>query len=545
MKITFKKLICVILSVTVMLTGMLGLAACGGEKNDPKTVYVSIINKGYGTEWIETLMQRFLKSKAEYADYSYELINSYDDETTKTSIESGSAYCNYDLVFHGGGSRLISDEYLADLTEVYEMDYNGGKLYESMDNSIVSDFAHKDANGNTIYTCIPWTSGGNGILVNYEVVNAKLGKNWEQTYPCRTTNEFLQFIQALRDNGIQPFVIVTNRNYYSAMYETWWAQYEGLVGVENYYNARYVDVVTGDVLEGPEAFLQQGILQSLKVMEDIFSVPANYGEAYENWNTMQAAYMEGKSAMIVNGSWMNYEMTGKLNYNAIDMRFIQTPVISALGAKLGLSTFTTNSGVDASDVNYVITDESKFIAVIDYVDAVANGDTTAVKPTGVSDEVIETVKEARRMVDSNIDYSDACVPAYSPKKELAINFLKWMYSEEGHKEYVDATNGLFLPVENSIVEKYNMTLNGFADSHKKYLGENALYICANMNWKFAKAGLVPFTIRNKGPVEYIITGKSGLSVDGMAMNSAYAIYKYNKTYYDKGNNWNLLLNAAK
>lgn len=545
MKKFAKKLISIVLAMSVIFTGMIGLTACGGEENDPNTIYVSVINKGYGTAWINTMLKKFIASDSKYSGYKYEIINSYDDDTTKTSVESGLEYCNYDLVFHGGGSYLISEKYLADLSAVYEMDYMDGKLTDYMDSSITSNFARKNSKDETYYTCIPWTSGGSGILVNYDVVNAKLGENWEEEYPCRTTEEFLDFITALRGKNVQPFVIVTNRNYYSAMYETWWAQYEGMAGVENYYNARYTDVVSGDVQEGPEAFLQQGVLQSLKVMEKIFSNSKNYGEAYENWNTMQAAYMEGKSAMIVNGSWMQYEMTGKLNYKDINMRFIKTPVISALGAKLGLSTFTTSTGTEAADVNYEITDESKFTAVIDYVDSILSGEATAVKPEGVSDTVINTVKEARRMVDSDLDYSDACVPSYSKKKSVAIEFLKWMYSEQGHYEYVKATNGLFLPVENTLVQDHDITLNGFAASHKQNLNDNALFIGANMNWKFAKAGLIPFTIRNKGPVEYILTGESGLKVDGVKMNSAYAIYKYNKSYYDKGNNWNLLVNAAK
>ena len=545
MKKLTKKLLSVVLAISVVFTGLFGLTACGGDENDPNTIYVSVINKGYGTAWINTMMKKFIASDSKYSKYKFEIINSYDDETTKASVESGLEYCNYDLVFHGGGSRLISEKYLADLSPVYNMGYKDGKLADYMDESIVTNFARTNSNDETYYTCIPWTSGGSGILVNYDLVSNKLGADWETKYPCRTTIEFLKFIDDLRGAGVQPFVIVANRNYYSAMYETWWAQYEGMQGVENYYNARYTDVVSGDIQEGPEAFLQQGVLQSLKVMEKIFSVSANYGSVYENWNTMQAAYMENKSAMIVNGSWMQYEMTGKLNYKGINMRFIKTPVISELGAKLGVSTFTTTTGVEAADINYNITDESKFIAVIDYVDAVLSGDTSAVKPAGVSNANINTIMEARQMVDSDLDYSDACVPSYSKKKTVAIEFLQYLYSEQGHKEYVGATKGLFLPVENTLVEDYDIELNGFASSHKKNLNDNAIYIGANMSWKFAKAGLMPFTIRNKGPVEYILTGQSGLKVDGVNMNSAYAIYKYNKSYYDKGNNWNLLVNAAK
>ena len=106
MKKSVKKTLSTILALTVIGGSMMGATSCGKEENDLNTLYVSIINKGYGTEWMNTLMGKFLQSDAKYANYDYEIINSYDDETTKTQVESGAEYCNYDLVFHGGDLHL-------------------------------------------------------------------------------------------------------------------------------------------------------------------------------------------------------------------------------------------------------------------------------------------------------------------------------------------------------------------------------------------------------------------------------------------------------
>ena len=342
----------------------------------------------------------------------------------------------------------------------------------------------------------------------------------------------------MENNGVVPFVITPENHFYHPMYETWWAQYEGMKGVENYYNALYTDE-NGDLVEGPEAFLQPGVLQSLKVMEKIFTVEDNY-KLYGTSFAMETAYMEGKGAMIVNGPWMKNEQVGKNGYNAIDMRFIKTPMISALGVKLGLSEATKSTGVNVADVNYTISNESKFIEVIDYVDAVLSGNTSAQKPSNVSDPIIAEVMDARRMVYSELDFSNACVPSYSVKKDVSIEFLKWMYSEAGHKEYAKAMGGLFLPVENSLAEDSSITLDGFASSHKA-LTENSLSFEANYAWKFAKTSLVPITARNKQKIEYLLTGNSGAS----NLDTAYKLYNYNLEYYKEGNNWNLLLNAAK
>ena len=533
MKKLLKKALALTVALVTVATCAFGLTACGGSKTEPNTIYVSVINKGYGNKWIDSLMKEFLNSDAKYANYKYDIVNSYDDDTTKTQVESGAAHCNYDLVFHAGGSNNIETEYLADLSSVYGMSYANGKLSDYMEDTVLALFKRGEK-----YYNIPWTSGGSGILVNYEVVSSKLGTNWQETYHCRTTEEFMTFIDALAQNGVTPFVITPNDHFYHPLYETWWAQYEGLTGVEDYYNARYTDV-NGDVQEGPEAFLQPGILQSLKVMEEIFKNESNY-TVYGTSTAMETAYMQGKGAMIVNGSWMKNEQVDKNGYKAIDMRFIQTPVISALGVKLGLSTAQEVKGEGGqADINYNITDESKFIEVINYVDAVLNGE-TASKPSGVQDSVIEEVMQARRMVYTELDYSNACVPAYCDDKDVAIEFLKWMYSEVGQRQYAKAMNGLVLPVQGSVAEDSSLQTDDFTASHKS-LTKNMIIFEAINEWKFAKTSLVPFTARNKQKIEYLLSGKSG----AQDLDTAWELYNFNKTHYEEGNNWNLLLNAAK
>lgn len=535
MKKTLKKALCVLLALSVTVTGLLGLTSCG-KKNDPNTIYVSIINKGYGNKWIGDLMGKFLQSDTAYADYKYELINSYDDSKIKTEVESGSKHVYYDLVVHAGNSTMINDNALYDISEVYEASYKDGKLSDYIDKSILSSFVKQKDDGTEFFTAIPWAKGVRGLLINYDVVTEALGANWDQSYPIRTTNEFMQFIKALNENlsaNKRPFVMYSQDNYYDGLYVIWWAQFEGMKGVENYYKAKYEEA--GDVKEGQKAFLQEGRLHSLKVMEEIFSNDANY-EIYTDWNGMQAAYMEGKSAMLVNGDWLYNEMGAK--YEDKDIRFVKAPIISALGAELGLSTATEVEG-DNMEVTYNVTEESKFIEVIDYVDKLNNGE-SAEKPTGVSDEIIARIKEARNMVYSNVDYSCMSIPSYSNKADIMIKFMKWLYSDVGQREYVTAMKGLTLPVNNDATLDASITLSGFASSLKN-VTKNAVYVFPNRNWKYAKAGLVSFTARREGPIEYLLTGKSNTP----ECDSAFEIYMYDYNYYNKGNNWALLQAGAK
>lgn len=533
MKKMMKRMLSIMLALSVVFTGLTGLTGCGKEL-DPNMVSISIINKGYGNQWIGTLMDKFLKSDAAYSQYKYELINSYDDSSVKTDVEGGSKHVYYDLVVHAGNSTMIKNESLVDITEVYNMNYKDGKLSDYMNDSILSSFVQKEG-GKEFYTSIPWSKSVRGLLINYDVVEAVLGANWENEYPIRTTNEFLAFVTALNNrlpSNKKPFVLYSQDNYYDGLYEIWWAQFEGMKGVENYYNAKYEE--GGEVKEGQKAFLQEGRLHSLKVMEQIFSNQNNY-EIYSNWNGMQAAYMEGKSAMLVNGDWLYNEMGSK--YENVDIRFVKAPVISALGVELGVTTDFNIVDNGNMDITYNVNSEDKFIEIIDYVDKINNG-IQADKPAGVSDEIINRIAEARSMIYSNIDYPCISIPVYSNKSDLMINFIKWLYSDAGQKEYVLAMKGLTLPVDNDATE--GVALSGFATSLKE-ITKNATYVFPNRNWKYAKAGLVSFTARREGPIEYLLTGKS----DTPSCDSAFEIYNYDYNYYNKGNNWSLLQTMAK
>ena len=496
--------------ITATLLFLSAFAGCGA-KNSETTINLSVINKGYRTEWIKTLMEEFLNSDAKYSGYTFEVKNSYDDDSMKITVESGIDLCNYDLVFHGGNPTLIKNSYLTDLTSLYEMSFKDGTLKDYMDESVVSSF--RSGGG---YYAIPWTQSVSGILINYDVVNSALGSGWEQTYKNRTTDEFGEFISALKRANVVPFVITSDKNFYHVLYETWWAQYEGMSGVEDYYYARgYIESEGEVVSDDPRTFLQKGRLESLKVAETIFKDKNNY-KTYSDATTMQTNYMEGKSAMIANGDWMQIEQGA--NYSDVDMRFIKVPVISALGAKLGLS-------------------EEKMLEGIDYIDAVLSG-VSAERPNGITDDQLEKLTEARKMVYSTVDYSCASIPVYSIKKEIALEFLKWMYSEAGQRSYVSAMKGLTLPVKNNFAEDLTVSMTEFARSAAK-MSENAVYVFANRSWKYAKAGLQAFTARNEGVIEYLLTGNSGSEYD-----TATAIWRYDTEYYSEGNNWRLLETKA-
>ena len=112
-----RRLLSAILCLALILSMAVTLFACKGQVNDEFTIYASVIDKGYGTEWVEELLKQFFATDAKYAGYKVEIIKSYNDDTTRTQVEQGGDYCNYDLVVHGGGVDFIKDSILYDLTD--------------------------------------------------------------------------------------------------------------------------------------------------------------------------------------------------------------------------------------------------------------------------------------------------------------------------------------------------------------------------------------------------------------------------------------------
>ncbi|MDR2202333.1 MAG: extracellular solute-binding protein [Clostridiales bacterium] len=412
----------------LVLTSVTAFAACGKSggkyENKEDTLYIVSINKGYGVQWLRDIAERF---KATHEGIDVNVTAVYDDGVTKNTLESGAAYCNYDLMFTGLGKNIAAGSFLADLTDVYNSTLSGRTqtVEDSLDPTLKAAFKNIGPDGKAGYNVMAWTQGVNGLLINYEAATKALGAGWEQNYPLRTTNELIAFAAAIKGAGKNAFGHCANTHYYQFVYDTWWAQYEGIAGLTDYYNGIYsIDDGDGGTLtgEGPEVALQQGRLESLKVMESIFA-PSPAGGLYSHpksngitWETMQTYFMLGEFVMLSNGDWNNLEMSK--SFPNTDVRFIKLPIVSALGAKLGL-------------------DENTLGSVIDYVDA---GQTGA-KPSA-SDEAIAAVAESRRFSHTYADAHTLAIPSYSKKIDLAKDFIKLLLSDEGQQIYAKATGGL-------------------------------------------------------------------------------------------------------
>lgn len=414
-----------------------GVAGCGGGsggnnvpagKTELKIYY---FYGGYGDKWLEDIITA-------YSAYNKNVVvnkKSYTGNTDPAqAIEGGSVA--YDLYFlNSTGMNLASKNLLEDLTDVYEAQAPGGteKVKEKMNNADYFDMTDVEiANGN--YFALPWANGYCGLIYNKTTLDKTFGAD-NYSLP-RTTDELAEFSDNLKTQGVVPFVWSAETEYWTFMFNIWWAQYEGYQGYEDYFNAVVRDGEGNPSLDMTGAVLsQQGRLESLKILEKFMKKDNAY--SHPSCNVMdfmkaQNAFFgngyaanDSLCAFMVNGDWADSEMKlAAATYNQ-DVRFMRAPIISALGTKLGLS-------------------ETKLRKTVDYVDAVLDGE-TAEKPQGVTDSQIAAVKEARTIIYDLGRHMNIVLPKAAKNKEAAKDFLKFFASDAASGYYVRALSGLNLP----------------------------------------------------------------------------------------------------
>ena len=223
---------------------------------------------------------------------------------------------------------------------------------------------------------------------------------------------------------------------------------------------------------------QEGIYEALKVMESLmyggqYVYPQSHGLSWEESDTF---FMMGYAAMKYAGDWTQLE--NMKNFSNVELEYFRAPIVSALGTKLGIT-------------------EEQLIALIDYVDAVKDGK-TATKPNISTsemntDELIARVYEARSVYPSYVDQHTVGVVEYN-KKDIGIDFLKFMISDEGQAIFFEKSKGLSQPYGYDAEQTAAFAnMNSFAKS-RWIISKDQIPVYANGHLRFGGVGLelVPY-----------------------------------------------------
>ncbi|PWM73349.1 MAG: hypothetical protein DBX59_05135 [Bacillota bacterium] len=425
--------------------------------NSSETVEVFAYNAGYGLDWLYAAEKIF----EERTNYKME-IKEQGSDALEPKIKAGPKTTT-DLFIVGEfweryinlGSKAVAgyDYCLEPLDDVYnttlegEEQTIGEKMWETVNQSYEMEVYENGEYVNHHYA-MPWAAGIAGIFYNKDIYAAA-----ELTHEPRTTDELMRYCETLKNKSVTPFIYSAGDDYFSYTFNIWWAQYETIKGVENFFNGKVSDIAIPDPTTSLGVFDQEGIRETLKVFEEMLHKSKGYvdplSESYE-YTTAQAKFLNGNAAMLPTGDWLENEMKKSSSSlkigNIVPMK---TPIISALSDKLsywaesGNFTEASKTMSEAKRKEY----DDKLCAVVDYVDGV-----TTEKPSFANDKDVEIVRTARK-VNTNVAQSHTMViPVYSTAKEGAKEFLKFMASDEGIALFLNKTSGSALPYDFDLAE---------------------------------------------------------------------------------------------
>lgn len=435
-----KKLIRLVAALLVVAFACGTFAGCE-RKPDENTLTIEAVNLGYGVKWLEDLAAAYMAKHEGVTIEIQQFVGSAGNDTINGHSEAYEGYTDifvyrpgkYHYNVYQGAVNTSSgkiDCLYADLTDIYTQPYeDGSTILSKMDPSISNYLKVNDK-----YYGVNWANGFMGIVRNKDVWT-QLGLT-EADVPVTTDEMFALCDKILAQNtNVAPFIYSKNDEYYTSIWSVWMAQYEGAKGMQNFNDG--LDPL-GNFSDGLYSY--EGMNVALEVVEKLLEKKTegkNKKYIYQHedsdslsFTDMQSYFLNGQAALCVNGSWLEIEMNKDSEAKAYNIDFIKTPVVSDVLQTLPDKTVTT---------------DAQLAEVIRYVDAIDDGK-QATKPAYVSDADLARITEARHFAYS---YSGAdhtmVVAGWSEKIDLAKDFIRFMYSDEGMKVYYNAQGGLSLP----------------------------------------------------------------------------------------------------
>ena len=392
---------------------------------------------------------------------------------------------------------LISgyNEPFIEISDVYDHQWadEDKKIAEKMDQGMVD---YCDIDGKKYF--ISYGVGAYGITYIPKLVQNYLP---DGELP-RTTDELKKLCADIVSAGsrYKPFIFSGKTDYWYQIMNTWWAQYEGRDNYDRYFRGKVIDEETQTEMFSPKIFSQTGRLRAYQAANDFIGLSDDTNDLV-NWQGLGTAkpadrqyivagsssldfmaaqrhYFEGQAAMMVNGCWLENEMTGIFPNgfpNSIDM--MQVPVISAIRENL------PDKSVES---------DAELSALIKAIDA----GSTELSGEGysVTQRDFDRVKEARLQMYITGEAQMGIIPATTNTPNIAKTFLKFMYSDDGIEAYGSALSGQVLPVVGYDYEQSDVVVHNASDMLKtsmKMVANSSLLFIPRNDPLVYDAGLPP------------------------------------------------------
>ena len=488
---TSTKIMSTVMALALGVTTMAGLAGCNKQPPDTADALdIYILHKGNGVQWCYDMKDAFIEQewvKEKYPNLTINPIVTNDIETYASGqLNAGAGRNRFDLMFvHLNGQIYAAQGMLEDLTEsVYNSEVPGepGVKYIDKHNDSYTfinrylDTTDKTGTKPAKYYQTTWNHGMNSFVYN-ETLLKGLGFDVPNT-----TDEFLAICEAVLNRTDaeanasvykHKYTIRQAENgYWDYTFPIFWAQYEGIEEYTNFWNG-LSDGETSNAI-----FKQKGILKSLEFMEEALDYNTGYfyqGSRNDDFMAGQTSFLMGQGIFHANGDWFDNEMRSVIKgiqEGGVDnenpdaknyvFKIMRTPIISALGEELGIDDKTLSAIVEYVD------DETGTVAEPEFVSTKSGEKYT-------KEAIIARVTEARSVVHSLGIKHAAVIPEYAKCKGPAIDFLRFMATDEAQEIYMRATGGSCLPFEYNVKEENPDLYNDMTPFHQAKLD----YFCAS------------------------------------------------------------------
>ncbi len=417
------------LTLFLMSCGVFTLSSCKNKVQDSETdLEIFYWEAGYGSQWLKDTIAAF---KVKYPNVN--VIENFSTSNNTWESELVNPTVNtVDLYISTMTNFLAYTDYLEPLDECLDVTLPGEniKLIDKF-NPLLLNSQRKDGK---LYASLH--GGGVAGLFYNDTIFQKYGFEIP-----RTTDELIDLAQEMIEtkdaNGnsasLIPFIHCSNADYWQYCYLVWAAQYGGLEEEYDFWQAKYTDPVTGQT-EQPslKAFKSDARKKALDCLYDVIA-PEGYTFDASNstkHTTAQTYFLSGRDygyniCMMPNGSWLENEM--RTLKNPDNIKIMKTPIISALGEKIGLK----NDAQLAELVSYV--DSNDYLSSKNASEFVINSDSKEYNAQIVktcTKEQIEAVAAARNIIYTETASSRAIVPNYAKAKDYALKFIQFMNSDE-------------------------------------------------------------------------------------------------------------------
>ena len=429
------KLLAKIISVAMALSVSVGIFAGCGQKSIDTENYLEVYvwDAGYGTAWLDAQLEDFISQdwvQEKYPDCDYGLRFNDDNSFAAGRIAQGST--NTIDLFFAGDMQGTFESYAYDLTEVlYEQQVPGEDILykDKMIDTMYDAMAHHSDTGEVRYYSTPYMFG----MISY-IYNVTLFEDLGLTVP-NTTDDLVELCEKVKGmegkNPAYPYkhtIISSKIGYSNRLFDLFWAQYDGIDGVSNYFNAIAPDGTRNSV----DIFKEKGREVSAHVYENLYKESLGYFDrssiTYE-FMAGQTRMLTGEGLIMCCGEWFSNEMAElaeayvERGYD-YEIGMMRPPIVSEIIDK---TPSIKNNGGD-----------KKLSEVIDDIDA---GRTAPTDPA-VTQEDFDLIRKARGvMVCPDAINATAVVAKDATARDMAVDFLLYQATDRANSIYAENTSG--------------------------------------------------------------------------------------------------------